>query len=85
MSKFSEFRVKATIYHTRTHKRTNVSLCFFSTPFVIIIIFLKGMMGNWVKKGKDAMNDTITSLKKITFEDPVKKKIKFTLLTSFAT
>ena len=32
------------------------------------------MMGNWVKKGKDAMNDTITSLKKITFEDPVKKK-----------
>lgn len=29
------------------------------------------MMGNWVKKGKDAMNDTITSLKKIIYEDPV--------------
>lgn len=28
-------------------------------------------MGNWVKKGKDAMNDTFTSLKKIIYEDPV--------------
>lgn len=39
------------------------------------------MMGNWVKKGKDAMSDTFTSFKKIIYEDPVNTLITIECIT----